>query len=86
MSLSGSVTSFTSAAGALRYESRIGPIMGFQIWRSQMATLVRILSRALPDNESELETLKTIAMLCGVGLLVSLMLATYGLDLSPGFF
>jgi hypothetical protein len=51
-----------------------------------MATLVRILSRALPDNESEVETLKTIAMLCGAGLLVSLMLATYGLDLSPGFF
>jgi len=23
---------------------------------------------------------------CGVGLLVSLTLATYGLDLSPGFF
>jgi len=51
-----------------------------------MATLVRILSRALPTNESELETLKTIALLCGVGLFVSLLLATYGLDLSAGFF
>jgi len=33
-----------------------------------------------------IETLKTIAMFCGVGLTVSLLLASYGLDLSPGFF
>jgi hypothetical protein len=32
------------------------------------------------------ETLKTIAMFCAVGLTVSLMLASYGVDLSPGFF
>jgi hypothetical protein len=30
--------------------------------------------------------LKTIAMFCGVGLTVSLLLASYGLDLSPGLF
>jgi hypothetical protein len=33
-----------------------------------------------------IETLKTIAMFCGVGLTVWLLRATYGLDLSPGFF
>ena len=33
-----------------------------------------------------IETLKTIAMFCGVGLTVSLLLASYGLDLSAGFF
>jgi hypothetical protein len=33
-----------------------------------------------------IETLKTIAMFCGVGLTVSLLLASYGVDLSPGFF
>ena len=33
-----------------------------------------------------IEALKTIAMFCGVGLTVWLLLATYGLDLSPGFF
>jgi hypothetical protein len=32
------------------------------------------------------ETLKTIVMFCAVGLTVSLMCASYGLDLSPGFF
>jgi hypothetical protein len=30
--------------------------------------------------------LKAIAIVCGVGLTVWLLLATYGLDLSPGFF
>jgi hypothetical protein len=29
---------------------------------------------------------KTIVMFCGVVLFVSLLFATYGLDLSPGFF
>jgi len=29
---------------------------------------------------------KQIALLCAAGLLVWLMLMTYGLDLSPGFF
>jgi hypothetical protein len=30
-------------------------------------------------------TLKLLAVFCGVGLIVSLLLAGYGLDLSPGF-
>jgi hypothetical protein len=33
-----------------------------------------------------IETLKTIAMFCAVGLTVSLLVATHGVDLSPGFF
>ena len=39
-----------------------------------------------PETRIEVETLKTIAMFCGVGLFVLLLLATYGLDLSAGFF
>jgi hypothetical protein len=50
-----------------------------------MAAIAKILSRA-SRTEVEVETLKTIAMFCGVGLLVSLLFATYGLDLSVGFF
>jgi hypothetical protein len=50
-----------------------------------MAAIVKALSRA-SRTEIEVETLKTIAMFCGVGLLVSLLFATYGLDLSAGFF
>jgi hypothetical protein len=50
-----------------------------------MAAIAKVLSRA-SGTAVEVETLKTIAMFCGVGLLVSLLFATYGLDLSAGFF
>jgi len=50
-----------------------------------MAAIVRVLSRA-SGTEGEVETLKTIAMFCGVGLLVSLLFASYGLDLGAEFF
>lgn len=51
-----------------------------------MTAIARVLSRTLPASQADVDTLKTIGMFCGVGLLVSLMLASYGLDLSPGFF
>lgn len=50
-----------------------------------MAAIARVLSRA-SGIQVDVETLKTIFMFCGVGLTVSLLLATYGLDLSPGLF
>jgi hypothetical protein len=50
-----------------------------------MTAIARVLSRA-SGTKVEAETLKTIAMFCGVGLLASLLFATYGLDLSAGFF
>jgi hypothetical protein len=50
------------------------------------AAIARFFSRSFPLNQFEIETLKTIVMFCGVGLTVALLLATYGLDLSPGFF
>jgi hypothetical protein len=35
----------------------------------------------------DVESLRTVAMFCGVGLVVSIAVClTYGLDLSPGFF
>jgi hypothetical protein len=39
-----------------------------------------------PQTDLEAEAFKQIARLCGAGLLVSLILMSYGLDLSPGFF
>ncbi len=51
-----------------------------------MAAISRMLSHMLPANEAEVETLKTIAMLCGAALFVTLLLVIYGLDLSFGFF
>lgn len=50
-----------------------------------MAAIAKALSRAL-GSDIGVETLKTLAMFCGVGLFVSLLFATYGLDLSAGFF
>jgi hypothetical protein len=50
-----------------------------------MTALVQALSRFGSTNV-ETETLKLLAIFCGAGLLVSIVLATYGLDLSPGFF
>jgi hypothetical protein len=43
-------------------------------------------SRAFPKSQIDVEILKTIAMFCGVGLVVALLLATNGLDMSAGFF
>ena len=49
-----------------------------------MPAIVQTLARAF--SVGDIDVLKHIALLCGAGLLVSLMALTYGLDLSPGFF
>jgi hypothetical protein len=50
-----------------------------------MIAVARTISRALV-SASEVEILKQLALFCGAGLTVSLLLAGYGVDLSPGFF
>ena len=50
------------------------------------AAIARVLSRAFLTTQFQIDALKQLALLCGAGLLVSLLLMTYGLDLSPGFF
>jgi|ERR1700684_3401988 hypothetical protein len=54
--------------------------------RSQMTALVQALSRLSAGTDVGTETLKLLAILSGAGLFVSILFATYGLDLSPGFF
>ena len=51
----------------------------------EMVAIARVLSRVSGTNV-DVETLKTLLMFCGVGLMVCLILVSYGLDLSPGFF
>jgi hypothetical protein len=51
-----------------------------------MATIARLLARKVPATETESEILKHLALFCGAGLLVSLLLMTYGVDLSLAFF
>jgi len=50
-----------------------------------MTALVQKLSQ-FSHAETDIDVLKMIAILCGAGLFVSLLFATYGLDLSLGFF
>ena len=50
-----------------------------------MTAIVHTLFRSF-HSVTEFDVLKQIALLCCAGLLVSLLLTTYGLDLSPGFF
>jgi hypothetical protein len=50
-----------------------------------MTAIAHALSRAL-QSAGDFDILRQIALLCGAGLLVSLLYLTYGLDLSPGFF
>jgi hypothetical protein len=50
-----------------------------------MAAIARLLSHA-SGMDVPVDTLKAIALFCGVGLFVSLLFASYGLDLSAGFF
>jgi hypothetical protein len=50
-----------------------------------MAAIARVLSRGF-GSQVDVGTLKTIVIFCGVGLTVSLLLVSYGLDLSAGIF
>jgi hypothetical protein len=50
-----------------------------------MKAIARMLSHALPETRSD-GPLKTIVIFCGVGLVVSLMLAVCGVDLGAGLF
>jgi ribose/xylose/arabinose/galactoside ABC-type transport system permease subunit len=51
-----------------------------------MAAIARVLSRAFPDTHIQIDVIKQLVLFCAAGLLVSLLLMTYGLDLSVGFF
>ena len=48
-----------------------------------MAAIAKAFSSITPVT---LDSLKTFALFCAAGLFVSLLFASYGLDLSPGFF
>jgi ribose/xylose/arabinose/galactoside ABC-type transport system permease subunit len=50
-----------------------------------MTAIVRVFSRAITTINGN-EILKQIVLLCAAGLFVSLLMLTYGIDLSPGLF
>ena len=47
-----------------------------------MTTIARALSRAI----NKVEIFKQFALFCAACLFVALLMLTYGVDLSPGFF
>ena len=51
----------------------------------QMAAIARALSRAF-ITINEVDVLKQLVLFAAAGLFVSLLMLTYGIDLSPGFF
>jgi hypothetical protein len=69
-----SVIRFTCARRGVSYQRQTGAIAGVEILRSQMTAIARTLSRA-SGTQVDVETPKSIVIFCGVGLLVSLLLA-----------
>jgi hypothetical protein len=57
-----------------------------QGFEDAMTAIAKMMSLAFPVSSVEAELLKAIAIFCGLGLLASICLASYGLDLSLGFF
>jgi hypothetical protein len=51
-----------------------------------MTTLARTIFRAFSAASPQLDIFKQLAMFGGAGMLVWLLMETYGLDLSLGFF
>jgi hypothetical protein len=51
-----------------------------------MTAFAKAVSQAFISSLEDNETLKKISLFCAAGLLVSVLLLTYGVDLSPGFF
>ena len=51
-----------------------------------MTALVKAISHAILSTTGESDAFKQIVLFCAAGLLVSLLMLTYGIDLSPGLF
>jgi hypothetical protein len=51
-----------------------------------MAAIARFLARRVPASQFETDILKHLALFCGAGLVVSLLVASYGVDLNVAGF
>ena len=51
-----------------------------------MTAIAKAFLNAVPAISTDFDSLRTVAVFCGVGLCVSLILASCGLNLSAGFF
>jgi hypothetical protein len=84
---SSSVNRFTCGAHGVSYQYQTGPAFSGRDLEAAMTAITRVLSLAFASTLKGDGSLTTIGIFCGLGLLASLLLmATYGLDLSAGFF
>ena len=51
-----------------------------------MTAIAKVFSNTILAISPDLDILRAVAVFCGIGLFVSLLVASYGLDLSAGFF
>ena len=51
-----------------------------------MTAIAKFLARGVSTFGTEANIIKQLVLFCAAGLFVSLLMMTYGLDLSPGFF
>ena len=51
-----------------------------------MTAIARAFSNVIPAISPDVDIIKTVAVFCGAGLFVFLLLASYGLDVSVGLF
>ncbi|MGY2905985.1 hypothetical protein ACVWVY_005006 [Bradyrhizobium sp. URHC0002] len=58
---------------------------GRRLMEARLTAIERAFTRAIVTLNNN-EILKQLALLCAAGLFVSLLMLTYGLDLSPGLF
>jgi hypothetical protein len=63
------------------YQRRDQPAKG-----TAMTAIAKAFASAIPAISPDVEILKTVAVFCGVGLFVSLILAICGLDLGVDLF
>jgi ribose/xylose/arabinose/galactoside ABC-type transport system permease subunit len=51
-----------------------------------MTALAKAIARAFPANSPQVSILEQLLLFALAGLFVSILMATYGIDLSPGLF
>jgi hypothetical protein len=56
------------------------------IQETAMTAIAKAFSNMIPAISPDVEILKSVAVFCGAGLFVFLLLASYGPDMSVGFF
>jgi hypothetical protein len=66
--------------------SRATHSMGLSFERSRMTALAKTIARAFPANSPQINIVQQLLLFALAGLFVSVLVASYGVDLSPGLF